>query len=343
MSTQEGEIRQPGAREVGIASLAELDAIAGSDDIRLKTHYIWNPFDDIRLVGPDGLRIRLGKGRNYYGQGHPGESYEHYMARRGDSLRRCFLYPIDNIEYQETVYNLGKFTREEAEGGRGNTTPDKAQPAKTEPRHQPAGVCAADFVSIWGESHGARSLEPLIGMDEKTAGELFLLVQPYPYRLTSDDENDQDTLLYDLTHTAPLRIAGARLEPALAKIANNLRNVMREGVREAIKTARLAWEELHKELNSRRTGGQGKSTPTVYDEQVAFLLGHQVPASVGRPGTDLEGAIMKFLGKAANNAATTQTADLSEGEELLKEIRAEREALRQEREALAAQKGSKTK
>jgi len=328
--------QQLGVREVGIASLAQLEALADADDVRLKKHYIWNPFDDIRLVGPDGLRIRLGKGKSFYGQGRPGESYENYMARRGDSLRRCFLYPIDNIQYEETVYNLGKFTRDEAEGGSGNTL-EKRQAAKTETRHQTAGVCAADFVSIWGESHGARSLEPLIGLDEATAEELFLLVQPMPYKLTSDDENDQETLLYDLTHTAPLRINGAGLDAELQKIAFKLRDAMRGGVLQAIKTAREAWEELHKELNNAKNSRPGKSTPTVYDEQVAFLLGHMVPASVTRPGADLETAIMKFL-TVANQQSVAPPADITEGQTLLAEIRAEREALRVEREAFEAQK-----
>lgn len=340
MSTSEGALRQPTAGEVGLASLANLDTDTPTDDIRLKTHYLWNPFDNIKLVGPDGLRIRLGKERTFYGQGIPGETYEQYMNRAGDSLRRCFLYPIYNIRYDDTIYNVrpGEFSEDQRIGGAGNVL---GQQAKMVERHMSAGVCAADFERIWGESHGARSLAPLIGLDEPTAGELFRLVQPHGYPLASPDETDQETLFYDLTHIAPLRIAGAGLDPDLAKIADRLRAAMRGGLLQAIKTAREAWEELHKELNNARNSRPGKSTPTVYDEQVAYLLGEALPASVARPRQDMESNILKALNQLGANAAPP--ADVTEAQALLADIRAEREALRLEREAFAAQKGGKNK
>jgi hypothetical protein len=334
MSTQEGVIRQPGAGEVGLASLAHLEPDDSRDDIRLKTHYLWNPFASIKLVGPDGLRIRLGKERSYYGQGRPGESYEDYMARGGDSLLRCFLYPIYNIRYDETIYNTGDFTKEEGEGGTGN---DLGKRARTVERHMSAGVCSNDFERIWGESHGARSLVPLIGMDEETAAEIFRLIQPRAYKLISKNEDDHETLFYDLTHAAPLRIKGAGLEPALAKIADRTLASMRGGLLQAIKTAQESWEELHKELNNSKNSRPGKSTPTPADEHVAFLLDEAVPASVTRPGGDIENSLLKALDRFSTQAAPPPV-DLSEGEQLLQEIRQEREALRLEREQLEAAK-----
>lgn len=336
MSTQEGATR-PRDGEVGIASLANFGAETEKDDIRLKRHYLWNPFENINLVGPDGLKIRLGKGRNFYGQGIPGETYEDYINRGGNALRRCFLYPIENIRYNDTIYNVnpGSYSLEERERGKGN---DLGKGAPTVERGMSAGVCSNDFERIWGESHGGRSLVPLIGMDEDTAAEIFRLVQPRPYKLTSPDEMDQETLFYDLTHTAPLRIAGAGLDAELRKIAEKTRALMRAGVMQGITTARNSWEELHKEMNNAKNSRPGKSTPTIYDEQVAFLLGEVLPASVARPRADMESNIMKALDRIGA-AGTAPPSDIVEGQNLLAEIRAEREALRLEREALDKKKG----
>ncbi len=333
-------MRPSNTGEVGLASLAHIEPDNTADDIRLKTHYLWNPFENIKLVGPDGLKIRLGKDRSYYGQGRPGESYEEYMNRAGDSLRRCFLYPIYNIRYDDTIYNVRpqEFSDEQRLAGSGNLPGEKARLIE---RQMSAGVCAKDFESIWGESHGARSLVPLIGLDEETAGEVFKLIQPNAYKLISPDDQDQETLFYDLTYAAPLRIKGAHLDADLAKIAERTRAAMRGGLLQAIKTAREAWEELHKELNNSKNSRPGKSTPTVYDEQVAFLLDEPLPASVSRPRADMESNILKALDKLG--AGTAPPADVTEGQALLNEIRQEREALRQEREAIAALKGGKAK
>jgi hypothetical protein len=336
MSTTEGATRQPAAGEVGLASLAHIEPDFSADDLRLKTHYVWNPFENIKLVGPDGLKIRLGKDRSFYGQGRPGESYEDYMNRAGDSLRRCFLYPIYNIRYDDTIYNVRpqEFSEAQRIGGTGNLPGE--QPRMIE-RNMSAGVCAKDFESIWGESHGARSLTPLIGLDEDTAAEIFKLIQPHGYRLISPEEGDEETLFYDLTYAALLRIKGARLDTDLAAIAERTRAVMRSGMLQAIKTAREAWEELHKELNNSKNSRPGKSTPTIYDEQVAFLLNEPLPASVARPRADMESNILKALQQiGASTANTAPPADVNEGLELLREIRAEREALQQEREAFEA-------
>lgn len=331
MSTQEGALRPNSVTEVGLASLAHIEPDMSADDIRLKTHYLWNPFDSIKLVGPDGLKIRLGKGRSFYGQGRPGESYEEYMNRGGDSLRRCLVYPIYNIIYDDTIYNVnpGSFPVEQREGGSGNIL---GQQAKLVTRNLSAGVCAADFERLWGDSHGARSLVPLIGQDEDLAAEIIQLVQPYNYKLTAPEGvEDQETLFYDLTYTAPLRIKGANLSPDLAKLADATRIAMRSGVLRAIQTAQEAREALFKTLNDSKMGRPGKTTPSVYDEQVAFLLGEVVPSSVSRPRADMESNILKALDRLGSTPQTV-AFNMDEAAALLQEIKNERAALAQERE-----------
>src|SRR5437016_3288041 len=75
--------------------------------------FLWNPFNDINLVGPEGLIRRLGRGQNYYGAGLPGETPEAYMDRRGAYLLRCQVYPLWNINYFDTIFNVGPVSQED--------------------------------------------------------------------------------------------------------------------------------------------------------------------------------------------------------------------------------------
>src|SRR6185503_12491085 len=146
MSTQESGIRREGSA-LGIGALPNQDPSVSSDAEKSMRRYLWNPFHDINLVGPNGLLIRLGHGRSYYGQGRPGETYEDYQKRGGNLLLRCVAYPCDNIQYNDTLTNLGKPDVNQFNSGSGN---DLGQTSGQEEVTIHAGVCAADMVNQYG-------------------------------------------------------------------------------------------------------------------------------------------------------------------------------------------------
>lgn len=353
MSTQEGVLRhQQSVPEVGIASLAQPDTASALDEIKSKVHYIWNPFADILLVGPNGLRFRLGKGTSYYGVGKPGETLEDYLARAGDRLQRCVAYPVWNIVYKESRFNQGNFTEAEARSGNdlGAETPMQDRP-------QYAGVCAADFISRYGEDYGARVLVPFIGMEneeEETVKEILRLVQPFAYKLTNLAEEeegelrDQETLLFDLADRGPAdeRIRGAKLDKHLDPLAHHLRRIMLGGTRQACVTARTMYAELEENLSNTRLGHKGyKKRPSVLDAHACNMLGVPVPAAVAtRPqgDPDLREGVKMLVNRAVREDEEKELS-LTEARDLLQEIREERAALKKEREQMQKQKASKPK
>lgn len=347
----ETEVREyPTAAEAGTASLVTSETKQTVDQDKSKIRYLWNPLSDIPLVGPDGLRMRLGKNRDYYGIGMPGESYEDYVNRGGDRLRRCFMYPVWNISYDESIFNTREWQASDASAAESILSPR----VRTVERFQYAGVCAADFVGRYGDSHGARVLTPLTGMDddeEELASELFHLVQPYIYKLDSPYSDDEETLLYDLTYAAPERIKGAGLDPQLAALAEQLRVVMRGGVLKAVEVARKDMGELTKTLSDSSMGRPGKSVPSSYDVLISDLLGVAVPSAMAQPtpqsGVDLERAIALLTDIAAAQQAgaapaaqAAPTVDLEESRQLLAELKAEREAIARERQLLQQAKST---
>lgn len=323
MSTQEREILGS-----GIAGLSNISQATTLDAAKSLVRYIFTPFVDINLAGPNGLLIRLGKGRDYYGQmrrGHgatpyslnketgqvnphnniEGETYEQYVARKGAFLERCVAYPLWNIQYNETVTNLGRPDVEKFNRGSGN---DLGSESNLEEVMTYAGVCAADMVQQYGQSHGLRELTPLTGMeDAKVVNILLNLVIPdRTLKLTNlaqeeaGELKDVQTLLYDLSDTvlsgtehgpARERIQGANLDAELSAKAEQLRRVCLAGVRQACTTARTDFYDLKKQLGDAALGKVGnKSQPSAYDAQVCWLLGEAVPSAVARPtqGTDPE-------------------------------------------------------
>lgn len=341
MSTEQNRVT-----EAGIASLAIPDPASVLDEAKNKVHYLWNPFVDINLVGPDGLRFRLGKGWAYYGVGKPGEPLEDYERRKGNLLQRCTAYPVWSIWYKETKYNRGEFSQDEARTGN-----DLGAVPETEDRQLLAGMCAADWLGRYKDDYGARVLTPFIGMDEaeqKTVAELFHLVQPYAHKLTNwsleqdvgiDMMDDEETLLFDLKERGPAdeRIRGAKLDAHLFKIAQDTRRICFGGVRGACITARRDYAELLDQLSNSAMGHKGfKKHSSAYDRDLCYLVGQPVPAAVvSKPQGDPN------LGKAVaalqdNVTALTQLAiqqgapgdeSLAEMKGILAEIRAERAKL----------------
>lgn len=354
MSTEPGGIirHTTSVAPVTMAELPTIDDATDLDEAKSKVTYIWNPFDDVNLVGPDGLIMRLGKGRSYYGQGKPQETLEAYLARKGNVLQRCFMYPLWNVDYFDTVANTGDF--KPADGNiTGGTTPQSK--LRVVERRQFAGVCAADYISRYGESHGARALTPLVGMDgpeTKVAEELFKIVQPYALKLDNTyDEDDQETLLYDLTHTAKLRIAGAGFDELLAKKAEAMRVIMRGGVIQAIQSAKEGLDALDGSMADARLARPGKSRPTVTDDHLCFLMGEAPRASVARPPREESAAaaaddrldrVTQAVSVLAENALRQQTAipaeDAEATRQLVADMREERLAMQAERLAMAEER-----
>src|SRR2546421_3580218 len=136
-------------------------------------------------------------------------------------------------------------------------------------------------------------------VDEKeTAAELVKLVQPYPLKLSNlTNPDDEETLLFDLKDGGPafMRIRGAKLDSKLAAAAEQLRKVMRGGAMQADKTARADWDELGREFNRTKLGQKGKTTPSAYDENLAFLLGQPVPTTVQRAPEGTSPEILRLL------------------------------------------------
>lgn len=357
MSTDLGALRhqQVHRPEAGLGSLVVPDDTSALDEIKMKIHYIWNPFIDISLVGPEGLRMKLGKGWSYYGVGKPGEELEAYQRREGDKLLRCVAYPVWSIYYKETKYNMGDFTPEEQRTGN-----DLGAEPPLRDRQRYAGICAADFLSRYREDYGARVLVPFIGMDEdeqKTVAEIFRLVQPFAYKLTNIREEeagqlrDEETLLFDLEERGPAdqRIRDAKLDATLAKKAHETRRILRNGTLAACTTARAAWADLNKQLNNSRMGQTGfKKEPAAYDRQVAALLGVPVPAAVmvqptGDPElrdavSTLTENVTTLTNVVARQAVPTAQPELNatEMKQLLADIKAERKALENERKKIEA-------
>jgi hypothetical protein len=363
--------RQTMVTEAGIASLAVQDANSEMDELKSKVHYIWNPFVDIPLVGPEGLRMRLGKGWSYYGMGIPGEddgqvittkrpgtkkraeSIEAYEQRGAGLLHRCVAYPCWNIYYKETKYNMGDFT--EREGLTGN---DLGAETPLRDRQQFAGVCAADFLSRYREDYGARVLVPFIGMDndqQKTVAEIVKMVQPYAYKLTNLREEeeygaegirDEETLLFELRDHGPAdeRIRGAKLDKVLTKLAQDVRRIMQGGVRAALVTGRADWADLQENLSNTRLGHKGfKKGPSEYDRQVAWLLGMPVPAAVvTQPAGDgeLRKSVELLTQLAIERGATPQVNEANEVRDLIKQMRDERKLLEAERKRAKSREGT---
>ena len=355
MSTQQSEIGQ----SVGIAGLPNADPSVSTDAAKSLRRYLWNPFMDINLVGPEGLLIRLGRGRSFYGQGRPGETIEDYQARGGNLLRRCQAYPCDNIQYNETVTNLGRPDVEKFNRGSGN---DLGAQSNHEEVTIHAGVCAADMVQQYGiaarsdgeqrGSYGLRDLSPIAGLMEiPIVEELFKIVQPYAYKLTNLQQEeqgrleDEQTLLFDLANNGPAheRIKAARLDADLNKRADGLRRMMYGGVRDASVKARFDFYDLKKQLANAALGKIGfKSMPSIYDERVCWLLGEAVPSAVARPtqGTDPElSAAVKLLTQHVTGGGMApqpgNADELAEMKSVLSQMRGERtrlEKLRREME-----------
>jgi len=343
MSTQESGIRREGSA-LGIGALPNQDPSVSSDAEKSMRRYLWNPFHDINLVGPNGLLIRLGHGRSYYGQGRPGETYEDYQKRGGNLLLRCVAYPCDNIQYNDTLTNLGKPDVNQFNSGSGN---DLGQTSGQEEVTIHAGVCAADMVNQYGVaarqggeergSYGLRDLKPIAGMmDTDTVAELFNIVQPYAWKLTNlrQEERggltDEETLLYDLADRGPAeeRIKGANLEPALERIAEALRKMMLGGVRDAATKARFDYFDLDKQLKNAALGKIGfKSIPSPYDAHVCFLIGEPVPSAVARPSTgsdpDMKAAVNLLTQFVTGNQPPEAAGEsVAEMKEVLKQTRA---------------------
>jgi len=326
--------------DVGIASLVTDTTALEVENTKHKIHYLWFPYVDIPIVGPDGLRMRLGKGMNYYGVGKPGEDFglmvgrkksataaprpeqsrppesaEEYNERLAGFLMRCDPLPIWDIAFLESRFNHGRFSDREWEAGNTmNADIDEEEVAVA------AGVCAADFLQRYEVSHGARVLLPLIGMDEaeiKTARELVRLVQPKPHKLTNlrqEQElgylDDEETLLFDLSDNGPAheRIVGARLDRVLTKKAHDLRAIMLSGVRQALVQAYADWEDLLFQLSNAAMGHkENKRSVSPYDRQVAWLLGETPPANVAaKPAGDPE--LKKAVGLLTDLATKQQTS-----------------------------------
>ena len=298
---------------VGNAALVTNTPAMELENVKRLVHYIWFPYVDISLIGPEGLRLRLGKGMDYYGVGKPGEddgqvltqlrhrdkksrsaeSRQEYDERMAGFLLRCTPYPLWNISYMDSRFNLGQFT--EAEERAGNTL---GQGAELMDRQIYAGVCAADFLERYEKSHGARVLTPLIGMDGEeveTARALVKLVQPQTWPLTNLRQEkeegtltDEETLLFDLLDNGPAhdRIVAAKLDKTMAPKAHELRRIMLGGVRAALVTAREDWEDLLFQLGNTAKGHKGnKKKVSAYDRQVAWLLKETPPASIAAAPT----------------------------------------------------------
>lgn len=342
MSTQEREIRS-----AGLAGLVNPPQAASLDADKSLLRFLWDPFGDINLVGPEGLWIRLGKGTSYYGQGKPGETRAEYEARGGNLLLRCQAYPLWNIQYQETLTNLGKFTPEQARAG--NALGSEAGHEEVTIH---AGVCAADMVSLYGQTHGLRVLTPLIGMEDlDTVAEIIKLVQPFAWKLTNwRQENegglrDEETLLYDLADRGPAeaRIQGAKLDADLTRVANATRKVMLAGASRGAQTARADWADLLKQLNDASIGkAHVKTTPSKYDEHVAFLLGEAVPSAVVRPNSggggsdpDMKNAVQLLTDFVTGGQQSGNTGEVEEMKSILSQMRGERTRLEKLKRELA--------
>lgn len=320
-------------QDAGIASLATQTPNFELEQSKHKIHWLWFPYVDISLVGPDGLRIRLGRGTDYYGVGRPGtggpeeirkgpgpvppgkraETKEEYDAAYRGFLLRCTAIPIWDIHYWDLRFNHANFSdQEDAAGNDLNSGPAEANMIQLATS---AGVCAADFLQRYEVSHGARVLTPLIGMEaeEGTAYELFRLVQPRTYKLTNlrqerDDGvvTDEQTLIYDLADNGPAheRIQAAGLDPTLRKAAHEMRRIMRGGVLGALNQARPDYDDLLFQLGNSKMGQKGyKKTPSPYDRQVCYLLGEPVPASIAQPppgNSTLEKAVQILTDRAIN-------------------------------------------
>lgn len=330
MSTQEREIIG-----TGIAGLVGTDPGVSLDAQKSLVQFLWQPYADIKIVGPDGLWIRLGKGYSYYGQGKPQETREDYEARSADRLLRCQAYPCWNINYMESLHNLGKFTPEQQ--AQGNAL---GAPAGQEEVTIYAGVCAADMVALYGESYGLCSLAALVGMEDiPTVEELIKIVQPYAYKLTNLQQEeqgrleDEQTLLFDLADKGPAyeRIQGAGLDALLKSKAAALRTQMLARTRRAAQTARTEWFELKKQLANAALGKVGfKAMPSSYDEHLAFLLGEAVPSAVARPTSSSDpelSAAVKLLTQHVVGGGQVPQADageISEMRSLVGQMRSER-------------------
>jgi hypothetical protein len=331
-------------KEAGIASLASHTPNFELEASKHKIHWLWFPYVDISLIGPDGLRMRLGKGTDYYGVGRPGhgnegeiwktkgiaiappekraETKEDYDAAFRGYLLRCTAIPIWDIQYYDTRFNHNKFSEEEDKSGNslnsGPVEDDMIQLATA------AGVCAADFVDRYEVSHGARVLKPLIGMeaDAGTAYELFKIVQPRTFKLTNLKQerdigqvSDEATLIFDLADNGPAheRIMAARLDSMLAPKAHEIRRIMRGGVMAALVQARRDYEDLLFQLGNSKMGQTGfKKVASPYDRQLCYLLGEPVPASIAAPpagDTDVKNAVLRLTEIAEKNVQANMDTD----------------------------------
>lgn len=348
MSTDQTAVmagQQTPVQEVDLVKIVTQESDQVVEKFSSAVHYIWNPSHDIRVVGPEGLSFRLGKGRNYYGLGLPREGLEDYLQRGGDRLLRCSMYGLWNIDYSESIANTGDFTSVEARG----KDVIRQEMIRLVDRRQYASTCADDMFQRYHETHGLQILSPLTGMDgaqAEIARELLKIVQPYGYPLTSPRqkkrEDDKQTLIHDLTHTAMMRIEGAGFDEGLNKTAKALRIVMRNGVMAAIKEKEREWDELNKSMSDAKLGRPGKTIPTDYDRELAFLLGEPTPTSVVRPpeAADSAGseAALNRLADLITQRAAPGALNADDTRELLAEMQEERLAAKAEREALALER-----
>nr|AUN37433.1 hypothetical protein [uncultured bacterium] len=339
-------------KDVGPASLAA-QVSTGVDleqeNNKHKVHYLWHPYVDIPLVGPDGIRIRLGKGLKYYGQGDPGgdfgypigkrsdatpfarprpaesrsaESRAQYNKRMADMFLRCVALPVWDISFYESRFNHGKFS--DAEWNAGNTL---GASIDAEEVQISAGVCAADFLMRYEASHGACVLHPFTGMDDeetRTVDELMKIINPFPYKLTNllqekqdGHVSDEETLIFDLADGGPAsdRIHGAQLDRQLKQKAQQVRAICYAGVLRALNQARTDWEDLVFQINNTAMGQPNhKKRGSPYDARVAWLLGELLPTALAPKPTGPDPELRESISLLTKIAAGQQPTPAQSGE-----------------------------
>lgn len=321
-----------------ILATAGESAAARRIQLASAVRWVWQPFRDIRMVGPQGVEIvnslTLRGSENVDWKATKQEQPQPITV-----LKRCQPYPLSNCEYEVPRHEVKRYGMNSEEIPE-NELPDNysgatprdtaATPHVVETKY--AYTCARELSDKYAAEYGLVVLEPLTGVeDAEVVKQVFLLVQPKTFRLARLEAELVD---------AANRIRQAKVSPEIKAKAEGCRVLMLRGARVAKTFAAEHMTTFSRDIQMASAGHKGhRAFPVEYDEFVAEQLDVEVPRVV--QVTKKSDRTEELL-----HAVAEKTLSRDDGQEdlraMLEEERAERRRLSaQMQELMAAKTGEK--
>lgn len=147
--------------------------------------------------------------------------------------------------------------------------------------------CVMEMVSSY-ESWGFVHLDPLIGIDEQTAGKIFKTIQPFRYKLKYLQDEIDFGAPERIDATEPYEVSyndqTIMLDPLpsdLKALARQVRRIISRGVDRAIKEAETVRDNTSQSMTNYFRGGTGKRRSDPHDKYIFDELEDKIPTLLG--------------------------------------------------------------